>query len=127
MPRFNSNGANEGNKTFSQKIIIDLYGIRTINCEALDDREYDSIVMQLHTVGRDDRYLLSGHCDGMVCLNNREVHMLYNPTTRQSRIIPSDNLPVPVPRVTVGLFAGFGYDPAAGVYKIIELKVWATS
>lgn len=132
-----------GNPTSIQRIIKGGY-LQTINYEPLDDGEHDrlmvqlnppetdpydyetvdvgeynSTIVQLHTPRKDpyDWFMLVGSCDGLVCLSCDGGYMLYNPTTRQSRIIPKSNLII---QDFDTVFHGFGYDPATDDYKILQ-------
>lgn len=109
--------ATEGNNTSSQRIITGK-SVQTIDYEALDDGVDGSTVVQLHNLERypNDWIGLFGHCHGLVCLQNGGEHVLYNPTTRQSRIITRDNKYYR----NYPIFYGFGYDPATDDYKILE-------
>lgn len=108
--------ATQGNATSSQRIIKDGV-LQTINYEALDDGEEDGGVVELHTLGKAPSQWLGlvGHFDGLVCLVCAGEYILYNPTTRQSRIIANSSLVK-----QNHIFHGFGYDPRTDDYKILR-------
>ncbi|XP_022723785.1 F-box/kelch-repeat protein At3g06240-like [Durio zibethinus] len=71
-----------------------------------------------------------GSCDGLVCLYydqhfiaGRKV-LLYNPTTRQHKILPESPIPGPPNFREVSVTIGFGYDPIIDDCKVVRIVSW---
>ncbi|GAB4827380.1 hypothetical protein Ancab_040025 [Ancistrocladus abbreviatus] len=68
------------------------------------------------------RYL--HHCHGIICLCNYEksaVVALWNPTTREFRILPQSPLALSSSHGPV-MWSGFGYDPMTNDFKVVQSR-----
>lgn len=99
--------------------------LETINYELLDGSiggEDDRAVVKFHEPRMDDSSWpleLVGSCDGLVCLSvmGYSGFVLYNPTTKKCRNLPSSDHFRPD-----GFLFGFGYDSRSDDYKIVQSK-----
>ncbi|KAI6695770.1 hypothetical protein NL676_023480 [Syzygium grande] len=95
--------------------------LETIDYEQLDGGiggGHGSVMVRFHEPKVDDpRWMpdLVGSCDGLVCFVVHGGFLLYNPTTKESRNVPSFDL---VPGIKS--FHGFGYDSTSDDYKIVQ-------
>ncbi|PIA59852.1 hypothetical protein AQUCO_00400611v1 [Aquilegia coerulea] len=65
-------------------------------------------------------------CDGIICLNHQQWDVsLWNPATKQFRILPRS--PLPLPQIAHGhfMFIGFGFDVKTNDYKVIRFAFYA--
>ncbi|GAB4824472.1 hypothetical protein Ancab_040301 [Ancistrocladus abbreviatus] len=66
------------------------------------------------------------HCHGIVCLRNYEgeksaVVALWNPTTREFRVLPQSPLALSSSHGPV-MWSGFGYDPMTNDFKVVQCR-----
>ncbi|XP_030441975.1 F-box/kelch-repeat protein At3g06240-like [Syzygium oleosum] len=102
---------------------------RIIKSSPLETKDYElfdggiggdegNAVAKFHELRMDNPSLepnLMASCAGLVCLVVHSGFLLYNPTTKESRILHSSNL---VPGDM--FFHGFGYDSTSDDYKIVQ-------
>ncbi|XP_058733435.1 putative F-box protein At1g32420 [Vicia villosa] len=65
--------------------------------------------------------LVSGSVNGILCLYDRDTVVLWNPTTKEFKVIPpSPAESLPPYEAIIKYIHGFGYDPFSDDYKIIR-------
>ncbi|KAE7995728.1 hypothetical protein FH972_000498 [Carpinus fangiana] len=79
--------------------------------------------------GNGDTFCISvvGSCNGLVCLHEKRLHntvkvVVWNPTTKETKVVPKSNLPLfaPAEYCTHIQSMGFGFDAKTNDYKIIN-------
>lgn len=104
-----------------QRILIG--GNQTIDYKTLDANEgCVAVPHNIKTIKPDSNWRIVGSCDGLVCFLVSGIFLIYNPTTREYRELPSSGLEEEYEFLERqnGSFYGFGYDPRSDDYKIVE-------
>ncbi|XP_039155867.1 F-box/kelch-repeat protein At3g06240 [Eucalyptus grandis] len=109
----------------SQRIFIGCgyRGHETIDYEALDASEGRVVVPhKIKTIKSGSDCQIVGSCDGLVCFLVSGIFLIYNPTTREYRELPSSNLEEDCQFLDRHneSFYGLGYDPRSDDYIIVE-------
>ncbi|KAL3726670.1 hypothetical protein ACJRO7_031558 [Eucalyptus globulus] len=104
-----------------QRILIG--GDQTIDYKTLDANEGRvAVPHNIKTIKPDSNWRIVGSCDGLVCFLVSGIFLIYNPTTREYRELPSSDFEEDCELLDRNneSFYGLGYDPRSDDYKIVE-------
>ncbi|KAK3416994.1 hypothetical protein EUGRSUZ_H02747 [Eucalyptus grandis] len=104
-----------------QRILIG--GYQTIDFKTLDANEGRvAVPHNIKTIKPDSNWRIVGSCDGLVCFLVSGIFLIYNPTTREYRELPSSDFEEDCELLDRNneSFYGLGYDPRSDDYKIVE-------
>ncbi|OWM67584.1 hypothetical protein CDL15_Pgr024669 [Punica granatum] len=103
-----------------RRVLIGTKPLRSVNCDALiEDANAHTAITELEypSMVPEHRFRIVGSCNGLVCLLfYHERLTVWNPSTRQSRDLPSPR-PVPFDHM---ILHGFGYDSVTDDYKVLR-------
>ncbi|KAL6504505.1 hypothetical protein OROGR_026428 [Orobanche gracilis] len=118
------------NLRFYKKRIDQGFLLKRIHGGPLEDTPYFSALSpedywptrQISSYLLEDFKVVLGSCNGLVCLDNSTKHsLLWNPSTDESKIIPSDYMRKHTSIARDHCFAGgFGYDSRSDDFKLIR-------
>ncbi|XP_052490376.1 F-box protein CPR1 [Gossypium raimondii] len=110
------------------------YHFFSVNCDSLETTQILN-----HPFGEPKRTIqILGSCNGLLALvNDNDSLLLWNPSTRESQVLPSNEIEFVSPRPGIWLYVsqrsppsgyiarstyyGFGYDPISDDYKLVRM------
>jgi F-box interacting protein len=118
------NNNNNSNALFLLKTFKDCF-VSTFSYEALQLYDIQPLPPPYFGMGNKVQIYIVGSCNGLVCLhanyNNGLNVVIWNPATKETKIVPKSNLPYPARNGTKFDRLGFGFDAKTNDYKIINL------
>ena len=95
--------------------------IEELEVQSPFDRRYLSNREFTRMMGGHIRHVKFYHCDGIICLIFGDETMLWNPSLRESKLLPPPKSAYKFDICGQVGITGFGYDPVANDYKVVKI------